>query len=301
MSNKFIRFLELREVNPAGLDGHRYSLAFEVGEKRGDSFHPLTAHKLDVEASGTLQAVWNKSDQQMATYTGTSAISHVLDLARRSQLEAAPEPFRLNTYTAQKVPPESPLLQPGVILPLDQTLPPPEPQTFSFLSDDISELRDQINALAKDLWGGRLLLLSQERPLFDMYKPAKNADEFRVRIQSLGIIAKDLDRDLLRRITAVQDDAKIGEFVLLEMAIQSLASTEIASSVCTPLKQINNLRQGYPTHGDNAKKFLDAHRYFGLPYPVTSFPEAWEIVLARYFDSMRILMRELSIAWKTRA
>jgi hypothetical protein len=297
VTNKFLRFVALREVTPSGMDGHRYRVAFEVGEKRGDQFHPSQSRELDVHTSGTLQTVWGKTDAQMSTYSGTSAASHVLDLAKKNSLDAVNEPLLLNTYTAPKVPPESPRLEPGVLIRLDETPSAPEPRTLSFLSEDVSELRDQINALSKDLWGGRLLLLSQERPLFDMYKAANTAEEFRARVQSLGIIAKDLDRDLLRQVACIASDVQIGDFVLLGKAIETLKGEASSDAVCAPLKQLNNLRQGYPTHGDNAKMFLEAHRYFGLPYPVTSFSEAWELVLARYFESMRALRNALSTAW----
>jgi hypothetical protein len=303
MSNKFLRFVAIREITPPGMDGHRYRVAFEVGEKRGDHFHPLQSREMDIHASGTLQAVWGKSDSQMSAYSGTSAASHVLDLAKKNSLDALDEPLLLNTYTAPKVPPESPRFEPGVLIALDDTPSTPstpEPRALSFLSEDVSELRDQINALSKDLWGGRVLLLSQERPLFDMYKSAGTAEEFRTRVQSLGIIAKDLDRALLRQVAGITSDVQIGDFVLLGKAVETFPSAGSAEAICTPLKQLNNLRQGYPTHGDNAKMFLEAHRYFGLSYPVTSFSEAWESVLARYFESMRALRDVLSAEWNRR-
>jgi hypothetical protein len=201
--SKFVRFLELRETTPPGFDGHRYRLTFELGEKRGGGFHPTEAHAVDVEASGTLQAAWSKSDQQMAAYSGTSASSYVIGLASESRLHEL-QPLYLNTYTAPKVPPESPIVEPGTVLPVRAAATASPPSGLSFLSDDISELRDQINALAKNLWGGRLLLLSQERPLFDMYKPAQSADDLRARVQSLGIIAKDLDKELLTKAARIQ-------------------------------------------------------------------------------------------------
>lgn len=297
MSNKFIRFLDLHEITPAGLDGHKYRLGFEVGERRGDEFHSLQSREMEVQVSGTLQAVWGKSNDEMALHTGATAASYVLGLAKQNNLDTL-KPLVLNTYTAQKEPLELPPFVPGVVIPVNEATNVTQPTTLSFLSEDISELRDQINALAKDLWGDRLLLLSQERPLFDMYRSARNADEFRLRIQSLGIIAKDLNRELLRKRAGVAPDDRIGDFVLLGQAIQTLADAASPEPICEPLKQLNNLRQGYPTHGDNAKKFLQAHRYFGLPYPISEFSDGWESVLAKYFESMRALRDALSAEWK---
>ena len=272
MSNKFIRFQELRETTPAGLDGHQYRLSFEVGEERDAEFHPFASHQLDIVASGTLQAVWNKTDAEMADYSGTSASSYVLDLARHNRLDEL-QPLQLNTYTASREPPESPRIKPGTILPVTDAILPRESGSISFLSEDISELRDQINALSKVVWGGRILLLSQERPLFDMYKSANTAAEFRARVQSLGIISKDLDREVLINVIGKGDQPSVGEYLLLEEALETVTSKEVAEAICSPLKQINYLRQGYPAHGDNAKRVLDAHRFFGLSYPVSMFNE----------------------------
>jgi len=63
------------------------------------------------------------------------------------------------------------------------------------------------------------------------------------------------------------------------------------------MKNINYLRQGYPAHGDNAKRHLDAHAFFGLPYPIMDFGNAWERVLARYFDAMKEMRDVLSAVW----
>ena len=253
MSNKFLRFQRLREITPAGMDGHRYRLQFDVGEKQGKDFHSRESHSVDVDVSGTLQAVWRKSDAQMSAYAGTSVTPRILELARTNELGSLVEPLRLNTYTAPNQPPASPQLQPGMLLPLEDAASVPSRSVWSFLSEDISEMRDQINALSKGLWNDRLLFLSQERPLFDIYKSAQNVEEFRARIQSLGVIVKDLNRDLLRRLSGVSPETQLGEFVLLERVLGTIATAEVTAAVCTPLKQINNLRQGYPTHGD---KFL---------------------------------------------
>jgi hypothetical protein len=57
------------------------------------------------------------------------------------------------------------------------------------------------------------------------------------------------------------------------------------------------LRQGYPTHGDTAKKYLSAHRFFKLEYPITDHEAAWESILGDYFSAMRELLTILSTAW----
>ena len=70
-----------------------------------------------------------------------------------------------------------------------------------------------------------------------------------------------------------------------------------AAAICDTLKNINNLRQGYPTHGDNLDKVLPAHRFFRLRYPVTDYEAAWESVLGKYFEAMRAMRDGMSAAW----
>jgi hypothetical protein len=293
---KYIRFVSIKERVPARIDGTEFEYVFEVGSLRGDAFVAEKRYVLDIQASGTLQAVWHVSSEQMARIAAALATPYVLELAREDRL-AELSPFKLNTYSAPKSPPEETRVEPGTVQAVPAAGPAPTQSVLSFLSEDISEVRDQINALAKSLWGERILLLSQERPLLDMYKNAKSAEDFRARIQSLGIIVKDLNRAVLAKVAAVADPKGVGDFILLEKALSSIAPVGEVSAIGTTFKQINSLRQGYPTHGDNTDRFLQAHKHFGLSYPIADFSAAWEIILGRYFDAMKELRSLLTSAW----
>ena len=234
----------------------------------------------------------------MTSVSSSSAAAYALTLASENRLDELKD-LKLNTYTAPREPPQGPVVQPGTLLPIGEIQSAPLRRTaLSLLSEDISELRDQINAIAKDIWGERILLLAQERPLLDMYKPVRNADEFRARVQSLGIIVKDLNKPVLGKVAGISDLAETGAIVLLQQALAKVMSVEETDTACAVLKNINTLRQGYPTHGDNAKQFLEAHRFFKLPYPVQDYEPAWETVLGEYFRAMRRIRDGLSEAWK---
>lgn len=235
----------------------------------------------------------------MTRIAAVLATPYVLELAREDQL-AELSPFKLNTYSAPKFPPEEPRIEAGTVQAVVTATVGPSVSSLTFLSEDISEVRDQINALAKNLWGDRILLLSQERPLLDMYKNAKSAEDFRARIQSLGIIVKDLNRPPLAKAAGVADPKDVGDFILLEGALKSIAAESEVGAICATFKQINFLRQGYPTHGDNADKFLQAHRHFRLPYPIADFSAAWEAILGNYFSAMKEIRTLLSAAWSVR-
>lgn len=297
---KYIKFISINERVPSRIDGIEFEYTFELGTLVGDAFIAERSYVLAIQASGTLQAVWRVSNEEMSRIAAALATPYVLELAREDRLSEL-SPFKLNTYTVPKVPPEKPRLEAGTVQAVLTALPSVGQTSISFLSDDISEVRDQINAITKSLWGDRILLLSQERPLLDMYKNAKSAEDFRARIQSLGIIIKDLNRATLAKAARIADTKDIGDFILLERALSSIATTSEATAIGATFKQINFLRQGYPTHGDNADKFLQAHKHFGIPYPIADFSAAWEVILGKYFAAMKDIRSLLSLAWSARS
>jgi hypothetical protein len=76
---------------------------------------------------------------------------------------------------------------------------------------------------------------------------------------------------------------------------RKIATAEKATSVCGPLKNINHLRKGYPTHGDNVDQFLSAYDFFKLTYPIEDYAAAWDTLLGAYLkaiQSLRNLLRD---------
>lgn len=294
---KLLRFRHIRDVTPTGLDGHMYRVQFEIGKRSGDEFKIEATHEFDVGVSRTLQTIWSMSDTEIEQSSASAAMTYAIALAAGDRLHNIP-PLLLNTFTAPKAPPGEPAAFPGATYPIHLFAEASSIETeLSFLSLDISKIRDEINALTSNLWGGRLLLLSQERALFDMYKRARSEEEFRGRIQSLAGIATDLNNKLLEKVTDMTLGENTGNLTLLTLALEKIATSTEAKEVIEVLRNINFLRQGYPAHGDAAKKHLDAHVYFGLIYPISDFTDAWEKVLARYFGAMKKMRDLLSKAW----
>jgi hypothetical protein len=291
-----LRLLAIVKRPVSRIDGSEYDLFFEIGTLDDDVFSAERHIQVLAQVSGTLEAIWNISPDTMGKIAATIALPRVLEAVREGR-ETELKTVKLNTYSVPHEPPAVRAAE-GSIHPLTEPEPLKSSQPLSFLSDDISEVRDQINALAKSLWGDRILYLSQERPLLDMYKSAEDQTEFRARIQSLGVIAKDFNRTLLAKVSATTDPAGVGDFILLERALETLGDANAVKAVTANLKQINSLRQGYPAHGDNADKFLQAHRHFNLPYPVEDCAAAWERILSGYFSSMKALRDLLSRSWQ---
>jgi hypothetical protein len=160
---------------------------------------------------------------------------------------------------------------------------------ISFLSDDISAERDHVNALSRDLYGDRLLELPQERALLDVYKPTRTPEEFRSRVASIATICTAMNMGLLRRKLGTDAPADAGSLMLLDAFLKKIATVDQATSVCGPLKNINHLRKGFPTHGDNTDQFLPAHDFFKLTYPIEDYAAAWDTLLGAYLTAMKSL------------
>ncbi|MEJ1380700.1 MAG: hypothetical protein RPT95_06995 [Candidatus Sedimenticola sp. (ex Thyasira tokunagai)] len=286
---KFLHIDNIAEVTPPGLDGHQYQLKYDVGEMVSGVFQPIESRQTTITTSGTLQAVWGLSDTQVAESSATAAASIITTVASRDALDEL-QPIQLNTFTVAKAPPTGPKASPGALIPIPESPESkPTPPTFSILSDDIAEIRDQINALANALLGGRLLELPQERAILDIYKPAVTAEEFRNRVQSLAGICVAINKNIVGTHLGKSSTKGVGSIVLLEELLSSFNGSKEAAAVCGVLKNINELRKGYPTHVDNTDKFLSAHDFFKIEYPIENYEAAWDAILGGYFRSMEKL------------
>lgn len=286
---KFLRINDFKETTPPGLDGHRYLLAVDVGGLNNGVFEPTNSHQITVNSSGTLQAVWGQNDTQVAESSTTAATSLILDLAGAGKLDELKK-IDLNTYSAPELPPTEPKASVGTILPVpDQSIPEKKETLFSFLSFDIAEVRDQINTLARELFGEHILELPQERPILDVYKSASSEEEFRNRVQSLAGICIAVNKNIIAKTLNKSTHKDIGSIILLEELLMVNSDKQRACDVCDVLKNINALRNGYPAHGDYVRWFLPAHEFFRLSYPIEDYQSAWESILGRYFDAMKAL------------
>jgi hypothetical protein len=185
---KHLRFNSLIPIEARGLDGHKYELRFNVGELINGTFKPVETYKMPVTVSGTLQAIWQQSDAQIAGTAASAAADIITNVASSGGLGDLKE-VNLTTYTAPRETPPALRVGPGTLIPIPEAPTVERPVgRISFLSDDISDVRDQVNALSRDLYGERLLELPQERAILDVYKPTRTPEEFRSRVASIATI-----------------------------------------------------------------------------------------------------------------
>jgi hypothetical protein len=295
---KYLRFNSLNPIEAHSLDGHKYELRFDVGELIGGTFKPLETYKMPVTVSRTLQTIWQQSDAQIAGSSASAAAHIITNIFASSGGLGDLKEVKLTTYTAPREPPPALRAGPDTLIPIPAA-PTVERPATSFLSDDISAERDHVNALSQVLYGDRLLELPQERALLDVYKPTGTPEEFRSRVVSIATLCTAMNMGLLRKHAKdAPEDAR--SLILLDVFLQKIATIEQATSVCGPLKNINHLRKGFPTHGDNAKQFLRAHHFFKLTYPIEDYAAAWDTLLGAYFTAMKSLRNILSDEWSRR-
>lgn len=295
---KSIKVNDLKEVTPPGLDGHRYLMSFDVGDMSDGVFNSNQTRSVTITSSGTLQAVWGQDDRQLSESSASAATSIIMGLVAEGRIDEI-EDINLNTYTAPEKPPVIPKAVAGTIIPISAIASIEKRESpFSFLSDDISEVRDQVNAISKGLLGERLLELPQERAILDVYKPAHTAEEFRARVQSLAGVCVALNKKAIGKGVGNGNIKEIGSIVLLSGLLEKYSNADEAKQISDVLKNINELRKGYPAHGDNTPKFLKAHTYFKIKYPIVEYQSAWESILGAYFQAMKQLLKVLSGEWE---
>jgi hypothetical protein len=170
-----------------------------------------------------------------------------------------------------------------------------EDLTYMQLATKIIETRDYINAVANDKLAGRLLSLPSERDLLQLFREAKTEEDFIYRISALKNIATNLNEELLDKNIRTSKPIT-GSISLLEAYLKSLPDYD--ETPIKVLKSINRLRQAYPIHTDTADGVQDAHKFFGLAYPIKNYDEAWRAILVSYSDALKRIFEMISSAPK---
>lgn len=286
---KYIKVIEFRDITPPDLDGLKYKLKFEIGNVKNNIFSAEDSKQIEITLSRTLQTIWGLDDDQINFVVGSIAFANVLELAKKDELHLL-KPIVLNTFTSGKEPPTD--LYPitaGSIFSFAK-ISKKESQIDrikqSFLYENISEIRDHINTYTKYFLGKRIFLIYQERALFDIYESTNSDKEFIHRLSSLTGLILAIDKKTIKNKLEKDSDDKTGVITLLEELLTIYSDKNTAKEICIVLKNINELRKGYPIHGDNIESIIPAHDYFNLTYPIDNYDLAWESILIKYFRAM---------------
>ena len=158
------------------------------------------------------------------------------------------------------------------------------------LAASIIEHRDIINAIFYKAQKSKLLLLNEERNLLDFFKTAISEEEFSHRISSLGEVARNLNVEILRKLTGISDK-EIRSVQLLKSFFEQ--NNVNGDKIIEILKNIGRARQGYPIHSD-ITGVIEGLAYFKINYPINNYEEAWLILLNEYLSALRQLYTILS-------
>lgn len=139
----------------------------------------------------------------------------------------------------------------------------------------IIDLRDNVNAIFHERYGEDLLSLPQERALLELFRPCRSQEEFGYRVAALAGLAGAINGSALKQqIREESSDMRPIQALRAYLTQKSTAIPPI--DICDPLSYLNRLRQMYPIHTDDAGGVIEAHRFFGLDYPIRDWPRAWK-------------------------
>jgi len=155
------------------------------------------------------------------------------------------------------------------------------------LAASIIEIRDIINAIFYDKHNQKLLLLNEERNLLDFFKSATTEEEFSHRIASLGQVSRNLNIEILRKVTG-EMDSNIKSIQLLGKLLVQLGSEN--KNITDTLKYFGRIRQGYPIHTDIAG-VIEGLTFFKINYPIENYEETWQLLLTGYLNVLKDLYK----------
>ena len=150
------------------------------------------------------------------------------------------------------------------------------------LAASIIQIRDTINAIFYKQNNIKLLLLDEERNLLDFFRPANTEEEFSHRVASLGQISRNLNVEILRKISGISD-TNVKSVQLLNHFLVKLGKEN--KEIISILKYLGRIRQGYPIHTDIAG-VIEGLSYFNIPYPIDDYELSWGILLSNYLKAL---------------
>lgn len=247
-------------------------------------------HKITVVVSRTLASCWRFTDDQRHRVMFEYGKRHIIQKLRDGTLRESEE-LDLNTSNVDLPCPFDPerIENPNnAVVKIESTdMKIMEDSTLLQIASAIIDTRDNINALFNDKHEEKLIVLIEERDLLQFFRNAESREDFVYRLCALANAATQMNLQCLRRLTQIED-TQIKSIQLLEAYLNKSGIPN--QQIIETLRNINKMRQGYPIHGDRAKGVLDAHRYFGVQYPIEDYSVAWNKLLSSYLEALQQLL-----------
>ena len=244
-------------------------------------------YKLRVSITRTLDTMWNLSDSDREKVLYEYGKRHVEEKIKDGSL-IDDEELWLSTGTHPTTNPFNPtkiqLLQSKVITisKRDESM---EFNHSAFqLGSKIINSRDNINAVFQEKYGKKLLLINQERSLYEFFRGVHSQEEFSHRNSSLAELASTFNVRILKKIVG-NDSNDLQSISLLENYLKKIDGANLRCIKI--LRNIRALRKGYPIHGDNLKDVLAAYKFFSIDYPIENYELAWNGLLINYSNALK--------------
>ncbi|MFZ1517695.1 MAG: hypothetical protein WAU11_02915 [Ignavibacteriaceae bacterium] len=276
-------------------DGSEYHYRFSLVDTSligmPEENYYISSHKIRVFISGRMEAAWIAKQPNIDfikvcyEYAKRELIQKIKDgsIQENQELEIMSTNFpnecpfqsdrivsKIGTYTDFEV--EGKITEDASLLQIAST---------------IIDTRDFINAIMKERHNKKLFLFSEERDLLQLLRSANSIEDFTYRIGALKSFVTNMDEELLRELTQNQDQ-NTRSITLLQNYLQQVDDN--SEVIIKTFRSINRLRQMYPIHGDNVDGVQEAHRFFGINYPIVNFSDAWKNVLIFYRDALQRIL-----------
>ncbi|HZK70555.1 MAG TPA: hypothetical protein VFD03_03415 [Clostridia bacterium] len=296
MNGKYVKFIDVRK-QPTTRDGIDYDFTFSIVDYdiigKPEEKNKTISHIIRVGISGTLNACWGLSEDNLIKVLFEFAKRNLQNKLKEGTLGEHEELVFTTANIDSSKPPFDPdrIDYPGkgihVIMPaiqIEKNLPQLE------LASRIIDLRDNINAIFKERHKKSLLILPQERGLVELMKNADSQEEFMYRLSALATLSSSLNLEALRNITGIND--KTQKSIALLEAYLSKQNGD-CSDITNILKNINRLRQGYPTHGDQVDGVIKSFKFFNIEYPISDYDFAWKTLVLNYLHVLELLLEHI--------
>jgi hypothetical protein len=167
-----------------------------------------------------------------------------------------------------------------------------ENETEIQLAGAIIDTRDNINALFKEAFKKPLLILYEERSIFQLLREANTIEELSYRVASLGEMAGNLNESALRDLTGIKE-TETKSISLLEKFLKDKGID--TNGIIPVMRNLKKMRQGFPVHGDYAEGVVSAYKFFKIEYPVKNYKHAWLSLMKAYLSTLNKLIKEIKL------
>jgi len=297
MVTKSVRILLPAKLLPKKGDRTELSFRYQVLDVQSigkpNEAEQTFSGNIIVGISRSLQKAWNLYDINLKKALVELAKYHIQDKITDGVLEDEEE-LQLTTYNSpEKCPFDYRRIDSNIASEFQVNIPRKTKhyEDGVLRMSKIISLRDNINALFGEKYGGKLFSLPQERSLLGLSRNCETEEEFAFLVSALCELVKAINTSkFVYQNNLPPQGGSINKFgAFLRYNYKSNAVSDIMEI----LKSFNNLRRMFPIHSDQMPEVVRAYDFFGIAYPTKNFQEAWIILRSFYIKFLQLTISVL--------